>query len=62
MANQTKRKFKSINEMLSFLRDIGKRNKKALQKMEHVSKIDDKKYQNELAAFQKLYGKTTSIK
>jgi hypothetical protein len=57
MAKRIIRKFKDTNEMLIFLREMGKRNEQASKKNAELLKEEEKKYKKELAAYEALYGK-----
>ncbi len=48
---------KTIEAMLMKLREIGNRSKKALKKSEVSGQKEDKKFERELVAFHKKYGK-----
>ena len=47
---------KTIKAMLKKLHEIGNRSKKALKKSELSGLKEDKKFEKELASFQKKYG------
>lgn len=57
MKANTSNSKKTIKAMLKKLREIGNRSKKALKKSEMSGIKEDKKFEKELAAFQKKYGR-----